>query len=148
MQNAAPTRLEDTQAFIVRFLEIHDAQAQSARDELNRLRSLINDAGERLMSSFSVIAEMSVQRDALQKAEITAAVDNAMSALQFQDMAGQLVGHAAKRIELLERITAPLSRLPEVSMEDLSNAVAGTVYDRDTGPVEQACMSGGSVDLF
>jgi uncharacterized protein YlaN (UPF0358 family) len=63
-------------------------------------------------------------------------------------MASQLVGHAAKRIELLQRVAQPLSRLPDVSMEELTNAVEGTVYDRDTGPVEQACMSGGSVDLF
>lgn len=148
MSNAAQIDLKNTQAFIARFREIHDVQAQSAREELGRLRSLINDAGERLMSSFNVIAEISVRRDAIPSGEITEAVDNAMSALQFQDMAGQLVGHAVRRIELLERITEPLARFPESSVEELNNVVEGTVYDRDTGPVEQACMSGGSVDLF
>ena len=73
---------------------------------------------------------------------------NAVSALQFQDMANQLVEHAVQRIELLERIAASLARLPHVSADDLTNEVEATVCARSAGPVEQACMSGGSVDLF
>lgn len=149
MVNEAQPSLEDAQPVIARFLEIHDAQARNARNELGRLRSLIDDASERLMSSFNEIGEISAHQlepGSMQDMEI--AVGNAVSALQFQDMANQLVGHAVQRIELLERIAASLARLPEVSADDLTNEVAGTVCARSSGPVEQACMSGGSVDLF
>lgn len=149
MVNAAQPSLEDAQPVIARFLEIHDTQARSARAELDRLRSLIDDASERLMLSFDEIGEITARQvQQQQMKDMERAVGNAVSALQFQDMANQLVGHAVKRIELLERVAASLARLPEVSVDDLTNEVEGTVCARDTGPVEQACMSGGSVDLF
>jgi hypothetical protein len=75
-------------------------------------------------------------------------VGEAVSALQFQDMANQLVGHAMQRIALLEKITASLARLPEASTDELTQALASTACARSVGPVEQACMAGGSVDLF
>jgi hypothetical protein len=59
-----------------------------------------------------------------------------------------LIGHAVRRIEVLERIAEPLSRLPQVSMDELALAFEGTAAARADGPVEQACMAGGSVDLF
>lgn len=139
----------DTQPVIARFIEIHDEQARTARDELARLRSLIDDAAERLLSSFNVIGEISARGMAQGASQdMEDAVGNAVSALQFQDMANQLVGHAARRIEVLERITATLGRLPAVSADELTQAVEGTVCDRADGPVAQACMTGGSVDLF
>ncbi len=149
MVNAGQPTLENAQPVITRFLEIHDTQARSARCELDRLRSLIDDAAGRLMSSFSEIGEISArQTGQAQSHDMERAVGNAISALQFQDMANQLVGHAAKRIELLERIAGTLARLPDVSADELANEVAGTVAARADGPVEQACMDGGSVDLF
>lgn len=146
MTNTGQSTVEGAQAFLVRFLEIHEAQAQSARADLDRLQSLIADAGQRLMTSFDQIGEIAARESAAQ--EMADAVGNAVSALQFQDMAQQLVGHAAKRIEVLERITGPLSRLPQASVDELAAAVEGTVHERINGPVEQACMDGGSVELF
>ena len=149
MVNAESPNLEITQPVIARFLEIHDTQARSARSELDRLRSLIDDASERLMSSFGEIGEISArQSQHEQMEEMERAVGNAVSALQFQDMANQLVGHAAQRIELLERIAGSLGRWPDVTVDELTNEVEGTVCARQNGPVEQACMTGGSVDLF
>jgi hypothetical protein len=146
---------KDAQAFIARYLEIHDAQARFARTELDRLRCLIDDASARLMASFDVISTLSGNgRKAVQTGsdavtqDIVQAVDNAVSALQFQDMANQLVGHAVQRIELLEKITESLGRLPEVSVDELTQAVDATTCAHGAGPVDQACMTGGSVDLF
>ncbi|MDP2399235.1 MAG: hypothetical protein Q8M53_12890 [Burkholderiales bacterium] len=148
-------RGEDARVFIARFIEIHESQSRSARLELGRLRSLIDDASARLMTSFDVIGTFAKNRresvpDGLDAAggEIELAVSNAVSALQFQDMATQLVGHAAQRIELLEKIAELLGRLPEVSVDELTAAVADTTCDQHTGPVGQACMTGGSVELF
>ncbi len=146
---------EDTEAFIARYLEIHELQARSARLDLDRLRYLIDDASGRLMSSFNLIGAYSEScMEAMPKntdvavAEINQAVDAAVSALQFQDMANQLVGHAIERIALLEKITESLARLPGVSADELTQALASTACARSVGPVEQACMAGGSVDLF
>lgn len=150
MINTEQISADGAQAFLVRFLEIHGAQAQSARADLDRLQSLIADAGERLMSSFNQIGELAAQQAPSPGAanEFEQAVANAVSALQFQDMAQQLAGHAARRIEVLERITGPLARLPDASADELGEAVQGTVHERINGPVEQACMDGGSVELF
>jgi hypothetical protein len=148
----AQQHADDTQAFVDRYLAIHDEQARSARSELDRLRSLIDDASQRLMSSFDVIREFSVSHRALVgdvvTQDIDLAVGNAISALQFQDMATQLLGHASQRIALLERISEPLGRLPQVSVVELTQALAGTPAERSSGPVVQACMNGGSVELF
>ncbi len=149
MVNAGHGSLEHAQPVIARFLEIHDTQARSARSELGRLRRLIDDAAERLMLSFGVIGEISAQPIQQEQMQALAlAVDDAVSALQFQDMANQLAGHAVRRIELLERVAASLARLPAVSVDDLTNEVESTVCAGSNGPVAQACMSGGSVDLF
>lgn len=150
MINTEQLSADGAQAFLVRFLEIHGAQAQSARADLDRLQSLIADAGERLMTSFNQIGELAVLQAPSADAanEIAEAVGAAVSALQFQDMAQQLAGHASRRIEVLERITGPLARLPDASAEELGAAVQGTVHERINGPVEQARMDGGSVELF
>lgn len=149
MVNAEQTLHPDPQPVIARFIEIHDEQARSARAELDRLRSLIDDAAARLLSSFNVIGEISARQIERGQAQaMEDAVGNAVSALQFQDMANQLVGHAVRRIEVLERIAASLGRLPEVSADELTRVIEGTACGRTQGPVAQDCMTGGSVDLF
>lgn len=147
-------RGEDSREFLARYLEIHDAQARSARQDLDRLRGLIDDAAARLLTSFGAIEAFSrSRREAAPEGvdvsaqDIDRAVNGVVSAMQFQDMATQLVGHAAQRIALLERISESLGRLPEVSVEELTAAVAATTCGRRS-PVEQACMTGGSVELF
>lgn len=154
-QRQTRQRGEDAQTFIARYLEIHESQTRSARSEMNRLRSLIDDASARLMTSFNVIGSLAKNRresvpngSDVAAEDVERAVGNAVSALQFQDMATQLVGHAVQRIELLEKITELLGRLPEVSVEELTAAVTETTCEQHTGPVEQACMTGGSVELF
>lgn len=148
-------RGDHAQTFIARYRHIHEFQASSARLDLDRLRSLINDASARLMTSFDVIGALAKNRrnsvpngsDAV-VGDVEQAVNSAVSALQFQDMATQLVGHAAQRIALLEKITESLGRLPEVSIDELTAAVAATNCEHHTGPVEQASVTGGSVELF
>lgn len=142
-------------SFIAHYLEIHGMQARSVRSDLERLRSLIDDASERLMTSFGAIRALSAHYgeagagtgDVVMN-DVERAVGDAISALQFQDMATQLVGHAAQRISLLEKISESLGRLPEASHDDLSSAVTEILEGRHTSPVEQACMDGGSVELF
>lgn len=139
------------QAFLARYLEIHAAQACGVRDELDRLRGLIDDAYERLMESFDAIGALVDQRGDTLPAinqNIARAVGNAVSALQFQDMATQLLGHTVQRIEVLERITQSLGRMPQASVEELTELLGPAGCTRRSGPVEQASMSNGSVALF
>ena len=139
------------QAFLARYLEIHAAQACGVRGELDRLRGLIDDAYERLMESFDAIGALADQRGDTLPAinqDIARAVGNAVSALQFQDMATQLVGHTVQRIEVLERITQSLGRMPQASVEELTEVLDAAGCTRSSGPVEQASMSNGSVELF
>lgn len=163
MENAGHSQarcdVQDAAVFIAHYLEIHEAQARSARCDLERLRSLIDDASERLLTSFGAIQAISENRSERRAQgvdtdagdadrDVERAVGNAISALQFQDMATQLVGHAAQRITVLEKITQSLGRLPEATVDDLAAAVSDTLRGRHTSPVEQACMAGGSVELF
>lgn len=144
----------EEQVFIARYLEMHHTQAEHARGELDRLRGLIDDAYERLMSSFGAIGALTErsldkQADADEvREDMDHAVGNAISALQFQDMANQLVGHAAKRIASLERLTDTLRRLPDASVDELAQAVADAGCERNFGPVEQESMASGSTELF
>lgn len=146
---------DDAKAFIARYREIHETQASGALSELARLRGLIDDASARLLASFDVIKaysercrESMPEVDDANVSDVEKAVGNAISALQFHDMVGQLVGHAAQRIALLERITQSLGRLPGASVEELTSALAETDCGQRDAPVEQVCMAGGSVELF
>ena len=98
----AQRRGEDAEASIARYLQIHDAQARSARAELERLRGLIEDASARLLSSFGAIGALSqTLREAVSEGQdvltpdLRQALDNAVSALQFPDMATQLIAFMA-----------------------------------------------------
>jgi hypothetical protein len=146
MMRVMPVEQQYEHAFLARYLEIHGAQARSARDELDRLCRLIDDASARLMGSFSAIQQLT--QDGAMSEQFSSAVGSAISALQFQDMATQLAGHAARRIALLEKITEPLGRLPRATADELTAAVNATDCGRRGGPVEQACMTGGEVELF
>ena len=73
---------------------------------------------------------------------IQRSVNEAVTALQFHDIASQLIGHAARRIELIERMAGQLERLPG----DPGGALACTAQ-RDN-PVGQVRMTAGTIELF
>src|SRR5271169_4646581 len=79
--------------------------------DLERLKALINDAGERLLFSFNQLASMlpRLAVDDAQRAQVSQAVRDAVTALQFQDMATQLTGHAQRRLSVLEERLRSLS---------------------------------------
>lgn len=108
--------------------------------DLERLRTLIADAGDKLMVSFSRVQALGprVQMNPADEAELRSAVMTAVTALQFQDMATQLLQHAQRRLNVLERCVSSLSR--EVN----DPLLASTRMQ----PVRQSAVSAGSVDLF
>jgi len=107
--------------------------------DLERLKSLIKDAGDRLLVSFNQVAAMlpGLSGDETQRSQVDQAVRAAVTALQFQDMATQLTGLAQRRLSVLEE------RLRRLSGEAARSPEAGTAH-----PVRQVEMSAGSIDLF
>jgi len=108
--------------------------------DLERLKVLITDAGDRLLASFNRVSEITPQLSiAISEREaLRLAIGSAVTALQFQDMATQLTQHAQRRLTLLERA---LSALAEEAQDPLC---APTRMQ----PVRQDGMGAGSIDIF
>ena len=107
--------------------------------DLERLKSLINDAGERLLVSFNQIAAVlpSLAANDVQRSQVVEAVHAAVTALQFQDMATQLTGHAQRRLSVLEE-----------RLRSLSDETGRGLQLVQSHPVRQVEMTAGSIDLF
>ena len=107
--------------------------------DLERLKTLVNDAAGRLLGSFHEFAELEqlARRNAAERERIASAIGAAVTALQFQDMATQLTGHAQRRLAALE-----------ACLRTLYGASAGGALLEHPQPVRQAEMSAGSIDLF
>jgi hypothetical protein len=107
--------------------------------DLERLKLLINDAGDRLLLSFNEVAAVlpSLAATDAQRAQVVEAVHTAVTALQFQDMATQLTGHAQRRLSVLEE-----------RLRSLSDEAARGLQLVQPHPVRQVEMTAGSIDLF
>ncbi|HUN91720.1 MAG TPA: hypothetical protein VMU33_06670 [Burkholderiaceae bacterium] len=106
--------------------------------DLERLKDLITDAGDRLLASFNQVGEVapSLARSD-DRARLDQAVAAAVTALQFQDMATQLTAHAQRRLDALQDL-----------LRSLSSDVALGLMSTHSHPVHQAEMSAGSIELF
>jgi hypothetical protein len=107
--------------------------------DLERLKSLINDAGDRLLISFNQIAAVlpALASTDSQRQQVSDAVHAAVTALQFQDMATQLTAHAQRRLSDLEERVRSLSGVAEQGLQMIH-----------AHPVRQVEMTAGSIDLF
>ena len=108
--------------------------------DLERLKTLIADAGDKLLASFNDVAQRLPQM-ALpdpEKARLVASVTTAVTALQFQDMASQLVGHAQRRLNVLQDCLKTLTHEP-------ADPLLATTRMQ---PVRQNAVGAGSIDLF
>ncbi len=119
----------------------HTAAQECAAIEadLERLKAIVNDAADRLLGSFHELAsvEEATDRGSEERRRIDTAIGTAVMALQFQDMATQLTGHAQRRLAALE-----------VCLRSLYTDASGEGLLAHPQPVRQAEMSAGSVDLF
>src|SRR5262249_40413012 len=97
-------------------LDQHDAETlqraalecEAIRADLERLKTMIGDAGDRLLASFNVVAALvpQAQSDASEQGRLNGAIGSAVTALQFQDMANQLTAHAQRRLGKLQETLA------------------------------------------
>jgi hypothetical protein len=108
--------------------------------DLDRLKALIAEAGDGLLASFNQVAAQLPGgfADAARRGAVNDAITAAVTALQFQDMATQLIQHAQRRLEVLEACLKSLA--PEAE-----DPLLATTRSQ---PVRQTAMGAGSIDLF
>jgi len=122
------------------------AGQQAAREcaaiaaDLGRLKALIAEAGDTLLASFNRVAAMAPQLscNVSERRALDSAVGSAVTALQFQDMAAQLTGHAQRRLTVLQNCVHTMS----------ADGTDPLLADTRLQPVKQNGMGAGSIDLF
>ncbi|WP_084544624.1 hypothetical protein [Derxia gummosa] len=118
---------------------VHDLAAlQAISDDLGRLDTILGDAIDRLMQSFATIQ---MHAGARQAPEISEAAMQACVALQFQDMATQLIAHCRRRLTDVHHATTEPFSATHFPSTQIRGAHAG-------GPVAQSSVGAGSIDLF
>lgn len=124
----------------------------TAANDLDRLQGLLTDASDTLMARFhGAMGEVHRLREtALAEPAGAPPVDGvlqhlaqAVTALQFQDMASQLIGHTNKRL----RNCADLLAREAMGDDEDGQTVVETPPLRPN-PVTQAEMDAGSIELF
>ena len=124
-----------------------------AHNDLERLQRLLSDAGDALMGHFygasgelrTLLHDAAVAPD-VQQPQLHKAMEHlagAITAMQFQDMASQLVAHTTRRLRNCA------DRLASQTMGDDEDGVA--VIEEGPlrpNPVTQDEMDAGSVELF
>jgi methyl-accepting chemotaxis protein len=99
------------------------------------------------------LANQQIGRDAeeinLLSAQMESAVNQAVTALQFQDLASQLIGHTLVRLDEADRALSRLSGHDAGTAEqELAASVERIRLATSHNPVQQAAMSSGTVELF
>ncbi|MGY4830209.1 hypothetical protein ACVNIS_16685 [Sphaerotilaceae bacterium SBD11-9] len=124
----------------------------TASNDLDRLQTLLSDACDTLMQRFhGASAHINALRSHPHTVEDSDAVFNdvmqnlggAVTALQFQDMASQLINHTHKR---LRSCVDRLAR--ETFADDEDGMAAAEDVPLRPNPVTQAEMDVGSIELF
>jgi hypothetical protein len=122
----------------------------TATHDLERLQTLLSDACDVLMRSFHgadarlrALHDGAAAFDAADLAATRAELGSAVTALQFQDMASQLIAHTGRRLRnCCDRLAA----------EAMGDDEDGAAYVEDAplrpNPVTQDEMDAGSVELF
>lgn len=148
-----------------------DQAMQSSSAMASRDRSLAEDSSEHLDGLLGMMADLGEQRRAEEasktasaQAQVARTTDAAAVAMQFQDIASQLIDHVHKRIDASNALLAALQALSDrmaSAADDQQNPIDGLIAQvrnavtqaRETTahcPVsgQVASMATGSVDLF
>lgn len=119
----------------------------SASHDLERLQTLLSDACDALMQRFhgahAQLVELRHAIDTPAMAEVAQQLGGAVTALQFQDMASQLIAHTSRRL----RSCADRIARDALGDDEAGETVVETAPLRPN-PVTQDEMDAGSVELF
>ena len=144
-QDASALSLPDAAACAARLdlpvaVELQD-HLMVAGNDLERLQRLLDDASQALMAHFRQADE---QLGGASPAQARQAIAGAITALQFQDMASQLISHTARRLR------SCADRIARDAMGDDDEDGQALVEDAPLrpNPVTQDEMDAGSIELF
>lgn len=116
--------------------------------DLHRLEGLISHATDNLLERFGVANQNLTESNVGDSPELQAAREalrSAVTELQFQDMASQLIWHTTKVLQgCAFRLAAEAMGLDEGEEE----ASCGDIMPERPNPVTQSEMDAGSIDLF
>ncbi len=162
----------------IRSRELNDnirSQVYSARDTITDARVIIHDMAAKdmnvhlssktkvdsLLSSvkkMDELVEANMSSVSILSDQINASVAKAIRSLQFEDIAGQLVGHIKTAMEVVAVRLKDISDIVESSLEsedksmiDLKDKLSSVVEELSAEvhkPVQQGSMGEGDVDLF
>ena len=127
--------------------ELQDSLLQVMHD-LHRLEGLLNHATDNLLERFGEANETlteAVIGDSVELSAVRTALRAAVTELQFQDMASQLIWHTTKVLQ------GCAFRLAAETMGDEEGEEAAPFVDMAPdrpNPVTQSEMEAGSIDLF
>jgi hypothetical protein len=119
----------------------------TATNDLERLQHLLSEACDTLLQSFHGASErmqaLSEAAHAETVSQVQTRLGQAVMALQFQDMASQLIHHTSRRLR---------SCADRIAQEAMGDDEDGDAVIEDAplrpNPVVQEDMSAGSIDLF
>lgn len=120
-----------------------------ASHDLERLQRLLDDAAQALLGHFTQATQRvdgalaALEGEAHPMHEVRASLGNAITALQFQDMASQLIAHTSRRL----RNCADRLARDAMGADDEGEALVEPLPLRPN-PVTQDEMDAGSVELF
>jgi hypothetical protein len=115
----------------------------TASNDLDRLQTLLADACDTLAASFfGARAGVDALRDSADTDLLTQHLGRAITALQFQDMASQLIAHTHKRLRNCA------DRLAADTFDAEDGAAVIEAAPLRPNPVTQDEMDAGSIDLF
>jgi hypothetical protein len=151
---AAPTAIDG--AGLVDAGKALSAEIGAARADLERLDALLADAVATLVESFGAVGALCGERE-----EFAIPLERAATALQFQDLASQLIAHTRGRLDDMTRIGEELDRLgasvaagktPAVALAEtgarLAAGARAMLANDLRQPVRQRELDEGSIELF
>mgnify|MGYP001563059986 CR=1 FL=1 len=128
----------------------------AARADLERLDALLADAVATLVESFGAVSALCGGQG-----KFAIPLERAATALQFQDLASQLIAHTGGRLDDMTRIGEELDRLgaslaagktPAASLAETGARLAACAQSMFANnlrqPVRQRQLDEGSIDLF
>lgn len=144
--NSMSPALPSVQLPVMAVAELQDALLVVMHD-LHRLEGLLNHAGDNLLERFSAVSlnlNASAEGDRAALEQVRSALQLAVTELQFQDMASQLILHTTKVVQ------GCAYRLAAQAMggdEDEEPSDEVPTIERPN-PVTQSEMDAGSIELF
>jgi hypothetical protein len=118
-------------------------QIRIARSEMIRLRGIIDDASNELLQSFGVLQNViAVSERDWMSTPSGAALARAMTAMQFQDMVGQLMTGVSQRLDVASDLLGDVEETPGAA------EAGATASNFPRQVVLQTNVSAGDVELF